>query len=109
MGQKTHPIGFRLGITKPWRSQWYANREMPQLLKEDALLRKAAEEAQRERDMFAKVPKRSYSNLNRTRSGLLSQLLNPDNLRTTHSPIFRLRPSRFRPPPRSLAYPARPV
>ncbi|KAI0351791.1 hypothetical protein OH77DRAFT_855947 [Trametes cingulata] len=45
---------------------------------EDALLRKAAEEAQRERDMFAKVPKRSYSNLNRTKSGLLSQLLNPD-------------------------------
>jgi small subunit ribosomal protein S3 len=40
MGQKTHPIGFRLGITKPWRSQWYANRDMPQLLKEDALLRK---------------------------------------------------------------------
>jgi small subunit ribosomal protein S3 len=40
MGQKTHPIGFRLGITKTWRSQWYANREMPQLLKEDALLRK---------------------------------------------------------------------
>jgi len=40
MGQKTHPIGFRLGITKPWRSQWYANRDMPQLIKEDALLRK---------------------------------------------------------------------
>ena len=40
MGQKTHPIGFRLGITKPWRSTWYANREMPQLIKEDALLRK---------------------------------------------------------------------
>src|SRR5690606_32859088 len=40
MGQKTHPIGFRLGITKPWRSQWYAGRDMPALLKEDALLRK---------------------------------------------------------------------
>ncbi|KAI9000493.1 hypothetical protein BD414DRAFT_471777 [Trametes punicea] len=36
-------------------------------------------ERERERDdMFAKVPKRSYSNLSRTRSGLLSQLLNPD-------------------------------
>ncbi|KAI0706990.1 hypothetical protein C8Q76DRAFT_696311 [Earliella scabrosa] len=45
---------------------------------EEARLRQAAEEAQRQRDMFAKVPKRSYSNLNRTRSGLLSQLLNPD-------------------------------
>ena len=29
MGQKTNPIGFRLGITKNWRSTWYAKREMP--------------------------------------------------------------------------------
>lgn len=40
MGQKTHPIGFRLGITKTWRSRWYANRDFPQLLKEDEMLRK---------------------------------------------------------------------
>jgi small subunit ribosomal protein S3 len=40
MGQKTHPIGFRLGVSKTWRSQWYANRDMPALIKEDALLRK---------------------------------------------------------------------
>lgn len=25
MGQKTHPIGFRVGITKPWDSRWYAD------------------------------------------------------------------------------------
>lgn len=24
MGQKTHPIGFRLGVTKTWSSHWYA-------------------------------------------------------------------------------------
>jgi small subunit ribosomal protein S3 len=40
MGQKTNPIGFRLGVTKNWRSTWYAKKEMPALLKEDALLRK---------------------------------------------------------------------
>src|SRR5215208_4795043 len=40
MGQKTHPIGFRLGISKTWRSQWYANRDFPSLLREDELLRK---------------------------------------------------------------------
>ena len=39
MGQKTHPHGFRLGIVKPWRSVWFANREMPALLKEDELIR----------------------------------------------------------------------
>src|SRR6185437_9647432 len=40
MGQKTHPIGFRLGVSKNWRSRYYANRDMPAMLKEDALLRK---------------------------------------------------------------------
>ena len=45
---------------------------------EKVKLSEAAKEAQRQLDLFAKVPKRSYSNLNRTQSGLLSQLLNPD-------------------------------
>ena len=41
MGQKTNPIGFRLGVSKPWRSTWYAGgKNMPALLQEDALLRK---------------------------------------------------------------------
>ena len=26
MGQKTHPIGFRIGITENWRSRWYARK-----------------------------------------------------------------------------------
>ena len=26
MGQKTHPIGFRLGISKDWQSRWFASR-----------------------------------------------------------------------------------
>ncbi|OAX42714.1 hypothetical protein K503DRAFT_766506 [Rhizopogon vinicolor AM-OR11-026] len=45
---------------------------------EKVKLREAAVEAQRQLDLFAKVPKRSYSNFNRTQSGLLSQLLNPN-------------------------------
>jgi small subunit ribosomal protein S3 len=40
MGQKTNPVGFRLGITREHRSRWFANREFPALLKEDELLRK---------------------------------------------------------------------
>jgi small subunit ribosomal protein S3 len=40
MGQKTHPVGFRLGIVKPWVSRWFAGRDMPALLKEDELVRK---------------------------------------------------------------------
>jgi large subunit ribosomal protein L22 len=33
MGQKTHPRGFRLGIVKPWRSRWYAERTFGDLLR----------------------------------------------------------------------------
>ena len=40
MGQKTNPIGFRLGVSKDWRSRYYAGRDLPQLLLEDNLLRK---------------------------------------------------------------------
>ena len=40
MGQKTNPIGFRLGIVKPWVSRWFAAKDMPALLKEDELIRK---------------------------------------------------------------------
>ncbi|MFN9351871.1 MAG: 30S ribosomal protein S3 [Gemmatimonadota bacterium] len=40
MGQKTNPIGFRLGVSKDWRSRYYAGRDLPQLLQEDNLLRK---------------------------------------------------------------------
>jgi hypothetical protein len=46
--------------------------------KEETRLREAVVEAQRQRELFVKQPKRSYSNLGRTQSGLLSQLLNPD-------------------------------
>ena len=27
MGQKVHPIGFRVGITEGWRSRWFANKQ----------------------------------------------------------------------------------
>ncbi len=40
MGQKTNPVGFRLGVVKPWVSRWYAGKDMPALLKEDELIRK---------------------------------------------------------------------
>jgi small subunit ribosomal protein S3 len=40
MGQKVHPIGFRLGYTKTWRSRWYAEKEYANLLHEDLALKK---------------------------------------------------------------------
>ena len=41
MGQKIHPIGFRIGIREPWRSRWAASKkDWPLYLKEDQLLRR---------------------------------------------------------------------
>jgi small subunit ribosomal protein S3 len=40
MGQKVHPIGFRLGFNKTWRSRWYAEKEYANLLFEDLALKK---------------------------------------------------------------------
>jgi small subunit ribosomal protein S3 len=41
MGQKVHPIGFRLGISKRWSANWYANPKVfPDVLHEDLVLRK---------------------------------------------------------------------
>jgi len=41
MGQKTNPIGLRLGINRNWRSRWFTNeRVMPANIKEDYELRK---------------------------------------------------------------------
>ncbi|QDX82581.1 30S ribosomal protein S3 [Denitratisoma sp. DHT3] len=40
MGQKIHPTGFRLSVTRDWASRWYASsRNFPQMLKEDIEVR----------------------------------------------------------------------
>ena len=40
MGQKTHPLGFRLGITKEHKSNWYANfNQYAHILQEDDKIR----------------------------------------------------------------------
>jgi len=39
MGQKVHPFGFRLGVTKTWRSRWFSKQDYSKLLKEDLELK----------------------------------------------------------------------
>ncbi len=40
MGQKIHPTGFRLSVTRDWASRWYAtSKTFPQMLKEDIEVR----------------------------------------------------------------------
>jgi small subunit ribosomal protein S3 len=39
MGQKVHPIGFRLGVLETWQSRWFAGKEYAELLHEDLRIR----------------------------------------------------------------------
>lgn len=44
MGQKIHPVGFRLGITREHKSRWYANtKRYPELMLEDYQIRQYVE------------------------------------------------------------------
>lgn len=66
MGQKTHPLGFRLGITQDHRSAWYANlRDYANLLKEDDQIRTYL-------NQFTKTA--SISNVHISRNSLSDQI-----------------------------------
>ena len=66
MGQKTHPLGFRLGITQEHRSTWYANfNQYANLLEEDNQIRTYL-------NKLAKTA--SISNIQINRNGLSDQI-----------------------------------
>ncbi len=39
MGQKTNPVGFRVGVIRGWDSNWYENKSYAGKIKEDSKLR----------------------------------------------------------------------
>ncbi len=66
MGQKTHPLGFRLGITQEHKSKWYANfNQYANILQEDDKIRTYI-------DTIAKT--NSISNVRINRNGLNDQI-----------------------------------
>lgn len=40
MGQKTHPVGLRLGINRTWDSKWFTRKNFPGWLEEDVTIRR---------------------------------------------------------------------
>lgn len=44
MGQKTHPVGIRLGIIKTWDSRWYLKKGYSEQLIEDITMRRTLKE-----------------------------------------------------------------
>jgi small subunit ribosomal protein S3 len=66
MGQKTHPLGFRLGITQEHKSKWYSNlNQYAKVLKEDDIIRTYI-------DTISKA--NSISNVRINRNGLNDQI-----------------------------------
>ncbi len=76
MGQKTNPIGFRLGIIRGWDSNWYAaKKDMPGKLVEDEEIRRyltaRLKRAGLSRVVIERTPKRVILTLHTSRPGVV--------------------------------------
>jgi len=76
MGQKVHPIGIRLGITKEWSSKWYADsKNFPEYVYQDhrvrELLRKRLKEASVSRIQIDRPAKRANITIHTARPGIV--------------------------------------
>ena len=75
MGQKTHPIGFRLGIIRGWDSNWYAEKDLAAKLLEDGEIRKylaaRLKRAGLSRVVIERTPKRVILTLHTSRPGVV--------------------------------------
>jgi small subunit ribosomal protein S3 len=68
MGQKTHPYGFRVGVTEPHKSRWYAPKSLfGELLVEDYKIRKFIDDRLNRKPPYAAV---SDVHIERTREEL---------------------------------------
>ena len=64
MGQKVHPIGFRVGISRGWESIWFAEKkDYTQFLHEDLQIRKFLKEKLKEAGISRiEIRRRGYGN-----------------------------------------------
>jgi len=75
LGQKTHPIGFRLGVIKSWNSKWFADRTFGDLIYEDMMIKRYIN-ARLDNAGLAKVeilraPKRVTVDIHTSRPGIV--------------------------------------
>lgn len=75
MGQKTHPIGFRLGVTKLWDSNWYDEKGFAGKLQEDLMVRNYVrnrlKKAGISRVQIDRTPKRAVITIHTSRPGIV--------------------------------------
>ena len=75
MGQKTHPIGFRLGVISGWDSNWYSENDFQDKLVEDEEIRRylhtRLKRAGLSRVVIERTPKRVILTLHTSRPGVV--------------------------------------
>jgi len=75
VGQKTHPVGIRLGINKTWLSNWFDERKFAEKLAEDIFLRnyleKRLQNASIARIEIERTLKQVTININTARPGVV--------------------------------------
>jgi len=75
LGQKTNPIGFRLGITKSWDSNWYDEKGFSGKLLEDLMVRNYVrnrlKKAGISRILIDRTPKRAVITIHTSRPGIV--------------------------------------
>jgi small subunit ribosomal protein S3 len=75
LGQKSHPVGLRLGIIRGWDSNWYSEENEPEILYEDTKLREylhtRLENGGLSRVIIERTPKRILLTLKTSRPGVV--------------------------------------
>jgi len=75
LGQKTNPVGFRLGIIRGWDSNWYSEDNQPALVLEDTKLREYLQTRLRNGGLsgviIERTPKRILLTLRTSRPGVI--------------------------------------
>ena len=84
MGQKTNPIGMRLGIIKTWDSRWFARKDYAKLLEEDLFIRKYLKKRLSQAGISRIIIQRAVSkvtiNISTARPGLVIGNLLPESV-----------------------------
>jgi small subunit ribosomal protein S3 len=75
LGQKTHPVGFRLGIVRTWDANWYDDKSFANKLQEDALVRNYVRNRLKKagiaRVQIDRTPKRAVVTIHTSRPGIV--------------------------------------
>ena len=75
MGQKVHPVGFRLGVLRSWDSNWYDEKDFAGKLQEDLKIRNYIQSRLKKagisRVQIDRTPKRAVITIHTSRPGIV--------------------------------------